>query len=151
MLQQRIEQDLKTALLAGDTLKVSVLRSLKSAITYAEVARGVKGTSGLADQDIVDVLSKEAKKRQESAEIFAKNDQQARADQELSEYSIIEQYLPPMATEAELQSIIEGVVGSIEEPTVQMMGKVIAEVKEKTQARIDGGLLARLVKERLQK
>lgn len=151
MLQQRIEQDLKTALLASDTLKVSVLRSLKSAITYAEVARGVKGTTGLDDQDIVDVLSKEAKKRQESAEIFAKNDQQVRADQELSEYSIIEQYLPPMATEAELRSTIEDVVGSIESPTMQMMGKVIAEVKEKTQARIDGGLLARLVKERLQK
>ncbi len=84
MLQERMMQDLKTALLAGDAEKVSVLRSIKSAITYTEVARGVKGGSGLSEPEVLDVLSKESKKRQESADLFIKGGATERADKEVN-------------------------------------------------------------------
>lgn len=69
MLKQKIEQDIKTAMLAGDKTLVMTLRGLKSAILYIEVAQGIRDT-GLPDAEVIDLLAKEAKKRQESADLY---------------------------------------------------------------------------------
>lgn len=69
MLKQRIDQDLKQALLGGDKVLATTLRGLKSVILYAEVAKGVR-EQGLDDEEILRLLAKEAKKRQESADLF---------------------------------------------------------------------------------
>lgn len=148
MLKQQIEQDLKTALLAGDKDRALVLRSLKSAILYVEVAKGAR-ESGLPDDEVTAILGKEAKKRQESADLYHQGNDEARAATELAEKAIIETYLPKQLSDDELIQIIDEVIaqGGAEGP--QAMGRVIGAVKQKTAGAADGAKIAQLVKERL--
>jgi len=148
MLQERIMQDLKTALLARDAEKVSVLRSIKSAITYAEVAKGVKG-SGLSEPEILEVIAREAKKRQESADLFTKGGATDRADKELREKVTIDQYLPAALSDDEVNKLVDQAVDELGELTPQTMGRVIGRAKELSKGAADGGVIARIVKERI--
>lgn len=148
MLKQQLEQDLKTALLAGDKDKATVLRSLKSVILYAEVAKGSR-EKGLADDEIIVLFSKEAKKRQESADLYFKGGREDRAHAELSEKEIIETYLPMQLSDDELNAIVDDIVASTGASGPQAMGQVIGAVKQKAGAAADGGRIAKAVKERL--
>lgn len=148
MLKQQIEQDLKKALLAGDKERATVLRSLKSAILYEEVAKGVR-EAGLTDEAIVALFAKEAKKRQESADFYVKGDAEDRAANELAEKSIIEEYLPKQLSDEELGAIVEAVIADLGASGPQAMGQVIGQVKQKTGGQADGGRIAQMVKEKL--
>lgn len=148
MIKQQLEQDVKTALLAGDKDRVTTLRGLKSVILYAEVAKGVRD-AGLSDEEIIGLFAKEAKKRQESADLYSKGGNQPSADHELAEKKIIESYLPQQLADDELHAVVEGVVASLDTVTPQMMGQVIGLVKQKTEGRADGARIAQFVKERL--
>ncbi|MEO6761452.1 MAG: GatB/YqeY domain-containing protein [Candidatus Saccharimonadales bacterium] len=148
MISQQLNADFKSALLAGDKLRVSVVRSLKSAILYAELDKG-KRQEGLADSDILMLFAKEAKKRQESADLYIQGGDKARADKELAEKVIIEIYLPTQLSETELVSIVDEVIKSEAATGMQAMGKVISAVKAKAGPAADGSLIAKLVKERL--
>ncbi|HEY1835336.1 MAG TPA: GatB/YqeY domain-containing protein [Candidatus Saccharimonadales bacterium] len=151
MLEERIAQDLKTALLAGDKLKVSVLRSLKSAITYAEVAHGVKGGAGLSDAELIAILVKESKKRQESAGLFAKGGAEERADKELQEKVIIDHYLPAALSREEIEKLVDAAVQDLGGVTPQTMGQVIGHVKQAAKGAADGAVVAQAVRERLKR
>ena len=152
MLKQQIEQDLKQALLAGDKERATTLRSLKSAILYAEVADGSRGADGLSDEAIIALFSKEAKKRQESADFYVKGDpQDPRAQAELAEKAIIEHYLPKQLSDDELTSIVDGVIAESGVSGPQAMGQVIGQVKQKTAGQADGARIAQVVKARLTK
>jgi uncharacterized protein YqeY len=148
MVQQQLEQDLKNAMLAGDTQRVTVLRSLKSAIGYARVAG--KEKVDLSEADILQILAKEAKKRQEGADGFMQAGDKPRAEQELAEKAIIETYLPPALSEAEVTKLVDEAIAELEEVSPRAMGQVIAKVKAASEGRADGALIARLTKERLQ-
>lgn len=146
-LKSDIEADLKTAMLAGDKTLVTTLRGLKSAILNVEVAKGLR-EQGLPDNEIVDLLAKEAKKRQESADLYVQGNSQERADAELAEKRVIEKYLPAQLGEDEVKAAIDEVVSSLGDITPQQMGQVIGAVKAKLGAAADGATIARLVKER---
>jgi uncharacterized protein YqeY len=151
-MEDKIVADLKTAMLAKDAQRTSVLRSLKSAFIYAKVAPGAndEGSDGaLADDAVLAIIAKEAKKRQESADSYTKAGQQDRADEELAEKAIIEEYLPAQLSEDELKALIEEEVAKLEAASMQSMGQVIGAVKAKAGPAADGALVARLVKERL--
>ncbi len=149
MIKDQITQDLKQALLKGDKFKTTVLRGLKSAIGYAEVAEGKRDT-GLEDGQIIALLQKEAKKRQESAELYQKASDTERADKELAEKVIIEVYLPAQLSESEVVAHVDAVISELGAQDSKAMGQVIGAVKAKTNGAADGALIARLVKERLQ-
>jgi uncharacterized protein YqeY len=148
MLEQRIEQDLKTALLGGDALRVSTLRLVKNTLLNAKVDQG-KRESGLTDDEVQALLAKEAKKRQESADLYVQAGDQVRADAELAEKAIIEAYLPAQLSEAELVALIDEAIAATGASGPQGMGQVIGAVKAKAGASADGALVARLVKEKL--
>jgi uncharacterized protein YqeY len=148
MLKQQIEQDLKTALLAGDKERALTLRSLKSAILYVEVAKGAR-EDGLPEDEMIAILSKEAKKRQESADLYTQGGREDRAATELAEKTIIEGYLPKQLSDVELQAIVDEAVNQAGAGGMQAMGQVIGVVKQKAGAAADGARIARLVKERL--
>lgn len=151
MLKERLDQDLKKALLAGNEREAMVLRSIKSAIIYAEVAAGVKGTGGLPEDAIMKVLAKEAKKRQESADIFNQGGRTDRADTELQEKAIIEKYLPAALSTEEIQKLVNTAVEAAGGVTPQTMGKIISQVKEMSHGTADGATVAQLVKDRMQR
>jgi uncharacterized protein YqeY len=148
MLEQQIEQDLKAALLGGDRLKVETLRGIKSALLYTKVEKGKRET-GLTQEEEITVLSKEAKKRLESAELYVQGGNQDKAEDELKEKEIIDKYLPVQMDEKDLIALIDAVIKNQGAKNVSAMGKVIAEVKSKTAGAADGSLIAKLVKERL--
>ncbi len=148
MLKTRIDQDLKTALLAGDKTLVTTLRGLKSVILYEEVAKGVRD-EGLSDEQIVPLLVKEAKKRQESADLYKQGGNDERANAELAEKVVIENYLPKQLSDEELGVIVDEAIASQEASGPQAMGQVIGLVKQRTAGQADGGRIAAMVKERL--
>jgi len=149
MLEQKLEQDLKTALLARDELRVTTLRGIKSSLLNLKISAG-KRESGLSDNEVLQILSKEAKKRQESADMYVLGADQARADKELTEKAIIDAYLPAQLSESEISNLIDEILtASGATPDKSAMGPTIAAVKAKVGGSADGGLIARLVKEKL--
>src|SRR6185369_4929411 len=94
MIRQQIDDDLKAAMLAKGGLKTDTLRGLKSVILYADGAAKARETGGIPDDQVMALLAKEAKKRQESADLYVQGGSQERADTELAETAIIAGYLP---------------------------------------------------------
>jgi uncharacterized protein YqeY len=149
MLKQQLQDDVKAAMLAKDTLRLETLRGLKSVILYAEVAAKKREDEGLNDDEILALFAKEAKKRQESADLYVRGGAQDKADKELAEKKIIEAYLPEQMSETELTKLIDEAVAQTGAKSIQDMGKVIGAVKARAGNSADGALIARLVKERL--
>lgn len=148
-LKAKIDQDLKTAMLAGDKKLVDVLRGIKSAVLNTEISTG-KREAGLSDPDIINVLQKEAKKRLDAIELYQNAGETEKADAENYEKSIIDSYLPePMSDDKVREAIdkcIEELGGSFDR---SQMGAVIGAVKAATGGAVDGATIARLVQEKL--
>jgi len=149
MLEVKLEQDIKTALLAGNTERVINLRGLKATLLNIKVASGKRGT-GLSDEEVIQAFSKEAKKRQESADLYVQGGSQERADKEIREKAMIEEYLPEQLDESEISKIIDEIIKETGAAGMSSMGLVIGQVKAKVGASADGGVIARLTKEKLQ-
>ncbi len=149
MIEQQIEQDVKTALLAGDALRVSTLRGLKSVLLYAKVAAGKRDT-GLENDEVSMLLAKEAKKRQESADMYVQGDRPESAQKELAEKAIIEAYLPAQLSVAEITAAVDAVISASGAVGLAGMGQVIGTVKQRLGASADGSIIAKIAKERLQ-
>lgn len=147
-LKNRLEEDLKAAMLAKDSVKVAALKLLKSAILYKEVELG-KRAEGLSEEQIIEVFSKEAKKRLEASRLYEQNKDQKRAEQEMYEHDLIAKYLPKQLSDEELDAMVKQVISQIEEPSVQQMGKIIGMVKQRAGAMVEGGRLASVVKRQL--
>jgi len=147
-LKEQIDQDLKQAMLAGDKTLVTTLRGLKGAILNVEVAEGIR-EAGLPDDRIVELLVKEAKKRQESADLFKQGGNEEKAEAELTEKTVIEKYLPAQLSEEEITAMVEDVIQEQGASGMQAMGQVIGAVKQKAGASADGSVVARIVKEKL--
>lgn len=151
MLEDKLNQDLKQALLARDSFAVGTLRGLKSALLYAKVAEGLPRDESTPDAVFIAVLQKEAKKRQESADLYEQGGNEDKAHAELAEKAIIGRYLPAQLDEARLRALIEETIAEVGGADQRAMGQIISKVREKTAGAADGSLVAQLVKERLQK
>jgi uncharacterized protein YqeY len=123
---------------------------LNSAILYAEVGAG-KRDEGLDEREEIALLQKEAKKRAESVELYAKGGNQEKADAEATEIRVIEKYLPAQLSDEELAKLVDQAIGDLKEVTPQSMGKVIGRVKQLSEGQADGARVAAAVKERIQK
>ncbi len=148
-LKQRIDADLKTAMLAGDKVLTTTLRGLKAAILNTEIAEN-KRENGLNDDEVINILGKEAKKRQESADLFTQGGNAEKAAAETLEKQVIEKYLPTQMDDEALRNLVEAAITETGAAGMQDMGKVIGLVKQRAGASADGGRIAALVKEKLQ-
>jgi len=147
-IKQRIDSDLKTALLSSDKPTVTTLRGLKSVILDAEIAAGKRET-GLGEEATTQLLVKEVKKRRESIELYDKAGAKDKADLERAEIKCIEKYLPEAMSEDDLKTLVDKVVSEAGEVSMQQMGQIIGQVKAQAGPAADGATVARLVKERL--
>lgn len=150
MIESKLEQDLKQALLAGDAQRVTTLRGLKSVILNEKVAKKLPRDEALPDDQVLALFAKEAKKRQESADLYVQGGNQARADAELAEKRIIEGYLPAQLSEAEISDLVDKAIAETDAQGPAAMGQVIGKVKAQAGASADGAVIARIVKEKLQ-
>jgi len=147
-IKLQIEVDLKTAMLGGDKVLTTTLRGLKSAILNVEIAENKRG-EGLSEDAVIGLLGKEAKKRQESADLFTQGGNVQKAAAETLEKQVIEKYLPAQMDDLALKNLVEASITESGATTMQDMGKVIGIVKSKAGALADGGRIAQMVKERL--
>jgi uncharacterized protein YqeY len=148
MLEQKLEDDIKTAMLAGDSDRVKTLRMLKSALLNKKIAEGSRDAE-MKDKDVIDVFAKEAKKRQESADLYSQNGQPERATTELSEKALIDAYLPKQMSTEELAALVDETIRTTGANSARDLGMVIGQVKGQAGAAADGALIAQMVKERL--
>ena len=149
-LKSRIQADISEALRSGDELLKSTLRMALAAIMNAEVA-GAQATV-LTDDQIINLLRSEVKKRAESAEIYAAAGRTELATKETQEMVIIETYLPAAMDAAALASIVAQEVANAAangQEGPRAMGAVIKAVKERVGAQADGSAIAAAVKSAL--
>lgn len=147
-MQEQLESDLKSALLGGDKQRSEVIKGLKNALQYEAVAQNATDRK-LSDEQIQKVLASEAKKRQEAADLYKQGGNNEKAEAELAEKKIIEEYLPEQMDEAAISKLVKEEIAKIDSPTMANMGQIIGAVKAKAGATADGGTVARLVKEEL--
>ncbi len=147
-IKQQIDADLKAALLGGDKALALVLRGLKSSILNVEIAQN-KRDEGLDDGTVIQILGKEAKSRQESADLYEQGGDNNRRDQELAEKAIIQGYLPQQLSDDELQALVAKAVETIGKDDPAAMGKIIGQVKAASAGQAEGARIAAAVKEAL--
>jgi len=148
MLKDKIQEDLKQAMLAKEVEKLSTIRMLKSALQYFEIQKGGAGYEA-TDEDVMDVIGREIKKRRESIEIYEKGGRQELADKEKLELEILQTYLPEQMTEEEVQVLVNEAITQTGAKTMQDMGKVMGALMPKTKGKADGQLVSSVVREKL--
>ena len=146
MLEEKILNDYRGAMKSKDTLKSSVLSFLRSDLLNAAVA---KKKDKLDDSEVLAVIKKQIKQRQDSVEQFTKGNRLDLADKEKRELEILKSYLPPQLSEDEIKKIIEETIAAVGAQGAKDMGKVMKEVSAKIAGQADGKLVSDLVKQRL--
>ncbi len=148
MLEAKIFNDYKEAMKNKDTLKSAVLSFLRAAMINAAVEKKKKD---LDDNEVITVVKKQIKQRQDSIEQFQKGNRQDLVDKETKELEILKSYLPAELSSDEIKKIIEEAILLTGASGIKDMGKVMKEVTAKIAGRADGKLVSDLVKERLSK
>lgn len=148
-LKDRLRADLTTSIKARDELRSSTLRMVLTAITNAEVAG--KEARELTDEDILGVLSSEAKRRREAATAFADGGREEMAAKEAAEGVVIAEYLPTPLTDAEIAELVTAAIvqTSAADEGMRAMGKVMGVVTPQVKGRADGGAVAAEVRRQL--
>ena len=145
MLREQINESIKSAMKSKDKQRLSTLRLVSSAIKYAEIEAERTGKT-LSDDDILSLLQKMIKQRQESVDIFDKAGRKELADQERGEIEVIKGFLPQQMSEAEAGEAIGAVIKEIGAQGVKDMGKVMAALKQAYAGKMDFGKASGLVK-----
>ncbi|MDH3252511.1 MAG: GatB/YqeY domain-containing protein [Ignavibacteria bacterium] len=148
MLKDRISEDLKRAMKAGDKIRVETLRTLRAALIEKEIEKRGSG-SGMDPEDELGVLATAVKKRRESIEHFEKAGRAELVAQEGSEIEIIQEYLPEQLSETEVLAVIEEIVSSTGADTIADFGKVMPLVMKQLKGKADGRRIQELVRSRL--
>jgi uncharacterized protein YqeY len=148
-LKDRLRSDLTTAMKARDELRSATLRMVLSAVTNAEVAGKV--ARELTDDEVVGVLTTEAKKRREAATAFDDGGRDEMAERERAEAAVIADYLPEQLTEEEVVAIVTGAIdqAGARGEGMRAMGKVMGLVTPQTKGRADGSVVAAEVRRQL--
>ncbi len=140
-----LEADLKEALLKGDSLKVSVLRSIKNEYANYKIAHREKGLNA---QQKISILRKLYKQRQEAAQLYRQGGAVERAEKEEAEARVIKSYLPPEIDEGDLKNLVDKAIDRFGADTGKM-GQIIAYIMRATKGAADGKTVADLVRQRL--
>ena len=148
-LQQRVDSDLKEAMLAKDVTKLGVLRMLKSALKYAAIAKSGAETE-LSDAEAAQVIRKQARQRQDSIESFEKGGRTELANKEKEELSILNAYLPQAMNADELIKVVRETIGEVGATSKTQIGAVMKALQAKVAGRVDGKALSTEVQKQLQ-
>ena len=146
-LKDRLQSDLTTAMKARDELRSATLRMLLTAVRTEEVSG--KAARELVDDEVITVLTREAKKRREAAEAFADAGRADRADREKAEGEVIAEYLPAALTDDELRDLVAAAIAETGASGPGGMGQVMKAVTPRTAGRADGGRVAAEVRSQL--
>ena len=151
MLRDDINNALKDAMKARDERRVSTLRLINSSLKNADIEARGQNKGPLGDDELLALLAKMIKQRQESIELYEKGGRAELAQQERDEIAIIAAYLPKQMSDAEVQAAVAQAIAESGASSMKDMGKVIAALKGRYAGRMDFGKVSPLVKELLQR
>lgn len=148
MLLDKINEDLKDAMRAKDTLTTDTLRMFKSALNYYQIEKQLKE---LTDEDALAILQKQAKQRKEAIVGFESGGRTESAEKEKKELSILESYLPKQVSQEEIIKIVLATIVEVEAVNKKDFGKVMKAVTGKLKGQADGKVISQIVNEELGK
>lgn len=146
-LAEKIDQDLKTALKARDTLRVETIRFLKASLLNLAIAKRVEQ---LEDPDVLEAIAKLVKQHEEAIEGFSKGNRQDLVTKETKELEILKSYCPPQASREEILEWVKTAVEESGAEGLQDLGKVMKSLIPKTKGKADGKLVNVLVRQLLE-
>ncbi len=145
MLKQRLVEDMKTAMKAGEKRRLGVIRLINAAIKQREVDERIE----LDDTQVLAVLDKMLKQRRDSIAQYEVAKREDLAEQERYEIGVCQEYLPNALSEDEISALIDAAVAASGAASMKEMGKVMALLKPQVQGRADIGIISAQVKQRL--
>ncbi|MCC5999376.1 MAG: GatB/YqeY domain-containing protein [Pararhodobacter sp.] len=149
-LRERISTDLKQAMRDRDATRLSTLRLISAAIKDRDIAlRGEGDDRVLTDAELVAILTKMVKQRQDSMRAYEEGGRLELVERERSEIAVIEGYLPRQLNEDEITAAVDAVIARTGASSIRDMGRVIALLKERHAGQMDFGKVGPLVKARL--
>jgi uncharacterized protein len=146
-LKERLRTDLTAAMRGRDELRTATIRMVLTAVTNAEVA-GAQARE-LSDDEVLAVLTKEAKKRREAADAYRGAGRADRAEREKAEAQVIAEYLPTPLTQDQLDALVDAAVSDVGGTSMRDMGAVMKQLAPRVTGRADGRVVADAVKTRL--
>ena len=144
-LFDQVSNDIKSAMLAKDKVRLEALRGIKKEFLEAKTAKGADGE--LTDDMAMKILAKMVKQRKESAQIYTEQNRPDLAEPELAEAAVIETYLPKQMNEEELTAALKTIIAQVGATTPQEMGKVMGVATKQLAGRADGRAISAKVKE----
>lgn len=149
-IRTKISSELKEAMKAKDTARLSTLRLISAAIKDRDIAaRAEGGEEQVGDEVVVGILAKMVKQRQESARAYEEGGRLDLAERERAETEIIGEFLPRQLSEEETEAAIDAAIAEAGATSIRDMGKVMGVLKGKYQGRMDFGAVGPMVKDRL--
>jgi uncharacterized protein YqeY len=145
MLIGRIEDELKAAMRERDDVRRDALRLILTSLRSAEKEL----QRPLSEQEELQVLQRERKRRQEAAEAFREGGSEERAETEEAELAVLEEFMPEPLSEEELEAIIDDAIAENGATSMRDLGRVMADVMPQVAGRADGGVVSQLVREKL--
>jgi len=148
MLLDKLNQDLKSALKNGDTNRVSSLRFVLAQVKNKEIEKRGSNSgreSGLSDEEVIEVLRKEAKKLKESLDVYKKENRQDLADKEAGQLVVVEEYLPKLLDRGEIEKAIDQAI----KDGFTDFGSLMKEVVGRLRGQADGKTVSEVARERL--
>ena len=151
MLHQKINDDLRESLKAGRAFEAGVFRFLLSSLHNREIEKKGKGLEPtLSDEEVIEVLSREAKKRKEAIEAYTKGSREDLVKKETEELRMIKRYLPQELGEIEIKKVVESVIGRIGAVSAKDFGRAMGEVMKELRGRADAAVVSELIRQKLQ-
>ena len=147
MLKERLLEDMKVSMRDKNVLRKNVIQMVRAAILQIEKDKQIE----LDDNQIIEVIAKESKKRKDSLSDYEKSGRQDLIDQVNGEIEILAEYLPAQLSKEEIEIIVEQIIKEVEATSMKDMGKVMKAAKEKMGASADGKTINEVVKEKLSK
>jgi uncharacterized protein len=145
MLRDRIADDMRAAMKAREQTRVSTLRMLMAAMKNTQVEKGHE----LDDEEVVEVIAREAKRRRESMEAFEKGGRPELVEKEGSELAVLETYLPERLSDDDLAALVDEAIAETNATSPKEMGQVMKALMPKVKGRADGAAVSALVRARL--
>ena len=149
-LKEKVESEMKVAMRAKETTKLTALRAIKSAILLAQTEKGSSSES-LSEQQELDILLKQAKQRRESLALYEQEGRTELAEAEKAELEVIEKFLPQMLSEDEVKVRVEKILAGMGEVSPQQMGQVMGAAIKELGTEAEKQTIAKVVKELISK
>jgi uncharacterized protein YqeY len=149
MIFEKISKDYIQAMKARDSLRIGVLSYIKSVIRYKEIENREKEKE-LTDDDVIDVISKEVRKREESIEMYKNGEREDLVHKEEEELKILKEYLPAQMREEEIRKTVVQIIEKLGATGEKDFGKVMKEVMIEIKGKANGALIKKIVEESLE-